>query len=40
MAGPLTITLFEDGDLTYVIAPYGYEGITCASAAFPGSATS
>ena len=36
-AGPLTITLFDDGDFTYVIAPYSYDGLTCQRVTYSGT---
>ena len=35
-AGLLTVTLFPSGDMTYVIAPYSYEGLSCRSVTYPG----
>lgn len=38
-AGLLTVTLTNDGEMTYVIAPYGLDGVTCDSVTYPGRAT-
>jgi len=35
-AGLLTVTLKNDGNMTYVIAPYNYDGLEYASVTFPG----
>jgi hypothetical protein len=37
MAGPETVTLYKDGHMTYVIAPYDYQGVSCQSVTFPGT---
>lgn len=37
LAGPETVTLYKTGDMTYVIAPYDYDGVTCQSVTYPGS---
>jgi len=35
----LTVTLRNDGLMTYVIAPYNYNGVSCDSVTYPGHAT-
>ena len=35
-AGPLTVTLYDNGSMTYVIAPYSYGGLSCTSVTYPG----
>ncbi len=37
LAGPETVTLYKDGQMTYVIAPYDYMGISCQSVTYPGT---
>lgn len=37
LAGPETVTLYADGHMTYVIAPYDLDGISCRSVTFPGA---
>jgi len=38
-AGLLTVTLANDGGMTYVIAPYSLEGVSCTSVTYHGTAT-
>ena len=35
-AGVLTVTLYPAGSMTYVIAPYTFNGLTCTSVTYPG----
>lgn len=37
LAGPETVTLYTSGDLTYVIAPYNLDSISCQSVTYTGS---
>lgn len=37
LAGPETVTLYKSGQMTYVIAPYDYSGISCQSVTYPGT---
>ena len=37
LAGPETVTLYTDGHMTYVIAPYDYSGVSCQSVTYPGT---
>jgi hypothetical protein len=39
-AGLLTVTLKDNGKMTYTIAPYKYGDLSCASVTFPGLLTS
>jgi len=35
-AGLLTVSLKVDGNMTYTIAPYNYDGLECTSVTYPG----
>lgn len=35
-AGQLTVMLYPDRSLTYVIAPYSLDGVSCTSVTYPG----
>jgi len=35
----LIVTLKDDGDMTYTIAPYSYDELNCASVTYPGHIT-
>jgi hypothetical protein len=39
-AGLLTVTLKDNGKMTYKIEPYNYGGLSCTSVTFPGHLTS
>ena len=39
-AGLLTVSLKVDGNMTYTIAPYNYDGLECTSVTYPGHLTS
>ena len=39
VAGLLIVTLKDDGDMTYTIAPYSYDELNCASVTYPGHIT-
>jgi len=38
-AGLLTVTLKDNGKMTYTIAPYSYNGLKCESVTYPGHVT-
>jgi|GEM_PF-2013725 len=38
-AGLLTVTVKDNGKMTYTIAPYNYGGLTCDSVTYPGHLT-
>ena len=35
-AGLLPVTLTDNGNMTYTIAPYNYNGLSCTSVTYPG----